>query len=181
MEKRIFENPIIKDRVQILKSTTETSGEYLLLEIELAPGGGNGLHYHTSFAEEFIPVDGELGIQLEEKNIILTPGQKSTAQAHQLHRFYNPGKKPIRFHVRVAPAQEGFLKALSIGYGLAGDGLTNKKGIPKKLDHLALVLELSETRFKGVLGLVTPLLLKRAKRARKKGVYDALVEKYYQQ
>ena len=79
----------------------------------------------------------------------------------------------------MAPAQEGFLKALSIGYGLAGDGLTNKKGIPKKLDHLAVVLELSETRFRGVLGLVTPWLLKRAKRARKKGVYDALVEKYY--
>ena len=181
MEKRVFQNPKIKDKVTILKSPSETNNEYLLVEVELEPKGGNGLHYHTSFAEEFIPIDGELGIQLEEKNIILTPGQKSTAQANQLHRFYNPGKKPIRFHVRIAPAQEGFLKALSIGYGLAGDGLTNKKGIPKKLDHLALVLELSETRFKGVLGLVTPLLLKRAKRARKKGVYDALVEKYYQQ
>jgi hypothetical protein len=60
--------------------------------------------------------------------------------------------------------------------------LPNKKGIPKKLDHLAVVLDLSETRFRGVLGLVTPWLLKRAKRARdKKGTYVALVEKYYKQ
>jgi len=81
----------------------------------------------------------------------------------------------------VAPAQEGFLKALSIGYGLAQDGLTTKKGIPKKLDHLAVVLDLSETRFRGVLGIITPWLLKRANRARKKGTYNALVEKYYQQ
>jgi hypothetical protein len=31
----------------------------MLLEVELEPKGGNGLHYHTSFVEEFIPIDGD--------------------------------------------------------------------------------------------------------------------------
>lgn len=178
MEKRIFENPIIKDKVTILKSPQETGHAYMLLEVELHPKGGNDLHYHTNFSEEFIPVEGELAIGLAKRDILLLPGQRSKVEARELHRFYNPSNRAIRFQIRTEPAQEGFLNGLKIFYGLAEDGLTNKKGIPKKWDHLAILCEMSATRPVGFLSLITPFLLRRAKNPKLKPVKEALIKKY---
>jgi mannose-6-phosphate isomerase-like protein (cupin superfamily) len=178
MEKRVFQNSKFKDRVTVLKSSKETNNEYLLLEIELDPKGGNGLHYHTSFSEEFIPVNGDLGVRLGKDKVILKPGNTSTVKAGQLHHFFNPGNEAIRFHVKIVPGHEGFLQGIKIAYGLAEEGLTNATGIPKKLDHLALLLKVSDTRAKGLLGLIVPLLMMRAKKAERKGVLKELTERY---
>ena len=48
MKKRVFENSIIKDRVMLVESSNETGGAYTLMEVELQPGSGNQLHYHTN-------------------------------------------------------------------------------------------------------------------------------------
>lgn len=178
MKKRVFENPMINDKVTVLITPQETKGDYLLVEVELKAGGGNIMHYHTSFSEEFTAVEGITGIDVGKQVLRLHPGQKAKAEKNQLHRFYNPGPDTIRFHVKIAPGPERFLQSLCIGYGLAGDGFTNKKGIPKKLDHLAVLLELSDTRFTGFLSLITPLLLRRAKRARRNGVDKMLMDRY---
>lgn len=53
-----------------------------------------------------------------------------------------------------------------MGYGLADDGKTNDKGIPKKMDHLAVLMEHADTRLTGFLSLIEPWLLYRARGAR---------------
>ncbi|MFT3826678.1 MAG: cupin domain-containing protein [Chitinophagaceae bacterium] len=179
MGKRVFENPHIKDKVTVLESAEDTDGEYLLLEIEMLAGGGNSWHYHTSFDEEFTAVEGVLGIGLNKRNIYLQPGETAIARKGELHRFFNPGNTTVRFHVKIAPGKIGFLYSLSIGYGLAADGLTNKNGIPKKLDHLACLLDLSDTRLPGFLSLITPMLLRRAVRVRERGVEKQLLQRYW--
>ncbi len=178
MEKRVFENPLIKDKVTILESPEETGGKYMLLEVELQPKGGNDLHYHTGFSEEFIPVQGELGVGLGKQTLIVSPGQQVKASVNQLHRFFNPGNTTIRFHVKTEPACEGFLQGLKILYGLAEDGLATKKGIPKKMDHLALLVEMSGTRPAGFLSLLTPFLIRRANKPKIKKIKAALIKKY---
>lgn len=181
MEKRVFENPDIKDRVCFLKSSAETNGAYTLIEVELEPGGGNALHYHTSFEEEFTAVDGQLSIGLANRQLHLKPGEKAIARINQLHRFYNASPHPIRFHVKLTPGSTDFEKSIAIAYGLAGDGLTRKGGIPKKLDHLAVTIELSNTRLPGFFAWILPWLLRRAKRARRKGILQELENRYWQQ
>ena len=178
MNKRVFENPLIKDKVTVLRDHRETDGAYLLVEVELAVGGGNGMHYHLDFDEEFIPVDGVLGVQVGRRKLALEPGQSAMAPRMQVHRFFNPGNTPIRFQVRITPGGR-FIEGLSIAYGLAEDGFTNKKGIPKNFDHLAILLELSGTRLTGWMRLLEPVILRRAKKARAKGVEKELLEKYY--
>ena len=42
--RRVFINPIYKDKVTILKGSVETEGIYSLGELEISPGGGNSLH-----------------------------------------------------------------------------------------------------------------------------------------
>lgn len=180
MQKRVFENPLIRDKVTVIKTSSETNGKYVLVEVALQPGGGNNMHYHTSFSEEFIAVEGTLGVDAgKKKNIRLQPGEQAIVPIKQLHRFYNPGKEVIRFHVKLVPAKDDFLKGLSIGYGLAADGLTSKSGIPKSIAHLALLLDLTDTRLPGLFSLLNPIIRSSARRARKKGIDKALLEKYW--
>jgi quercetin dioxygenase-like cupin family protein len=180
MKKRVFENPLIKDKVTVLKTASESGGKYVLVEVELQPGGGNNMHYHTSFSEEFTAVEGILGVDAGKKKMRLHPGEQAIVPIKQLHRFYNPGKEVIRFYVKVVPPKDNFLKGLSIGYGLAADGLTSKSGIPKSIAHLALILDLTDTRLPGLLSLLNPIIRSSARRARKKGIDKALFERYWE-
>jgi len=178
MEKRVFYNPKIKDKVTVLKTADETNGDHLLVEVELAPGGGTPKHYHTSFNETFIPIEGVLGVEVEKKHLRLNGDTTATAGMNEVHRFYNPGNTTIRFQVKIFPAADRFLESLCIGYGLADDGMTNSNGIPKKFDHLAVLMEHADSRFTGFLGLIEPFLLRRAKKARRRGVLASLIEQY---
>jgi len=178
MEKRVFYNPKIKDKVTVLKTADETNGSYLLVEVELAPGGGTPKHYHTSFNETFIPIEGVLGVEVCNKHLRLQGAATATARMNEVHRFYNPGKTTIRFQVKIYPAANRFLESLCIGYGLADDGKTNSSGIPKKFDHLAVLMEHADSRFTGFLGLIEPFLLRRAKKARRRGVLEGLIKQY---
>jgi quercetin dioxygenase-like cupin family protein len=178
MQKRVFYNPKVKDKVTVLRTADETNNDHILVEVELAPGGGTPKHYHTSYNETFIPVEGVLGVDVGRKSFRLEKEQLATANKNEIHRFYNPGKETIRFQVKISPAENRFLESLCIGYGLADDGLTNDKGIPKKFDHLAVLMEHADSRFTGFLALIQPFILKRAKKAREKGVMKDLLEKY---
>jgi len=178
IEKRVFENPLIKDKVTFIKTARETNGDYSLVEVELQPGGGNSMHYHKTFAEEFIAVDGILGVDLENKKLRLQPGDTATAEKLQIHRFYNPGNKPIRFLVKISPARQSFEDGLRIAYGLASDNRTNKKGIPKSLTHMSLLFYLTDTGLPGFLSWIGFFLDWKAKKAIKKGVDQELIRQY---
>lgn len=178
---KVFKNPKIKDVVTVLKTVNETNHEYTLLEIELEKGGGNGWHYHTKFDEHFIPVEGALGIGLRKRDMIIQPGETAFARAGELHRFFNPGEFNIRFQVKIMSGDNRFLKSLAILYGLAEDGLTNNAGVPRKIDHLALMLALSDTRLPGLIGLITPLLLRRGQRLLDSPMTKEMLKKYYGQ
>ena len=178
--KRVFYNPGVKDKVTVLKTADETNNDHILVEVELAAGGGTPKHYHTTYNETFIPIEGVLGVDVGKKKLRLQGKETATANRKEVHRFYNPGTTPIRFQVKIFPAENRFLESLCIGYGLADDGKTNDKGIPKKFDHLAVLMEHADSRFTGFLSLVEPFLLRRARKARARGVMKELLEQYCQ-
>ncbi|MBB6612662.1 cupin domain-containing protein [Pontibacter sp. Tf4] len=149
-------NPLAKDKVTFLASGEETGGAYELVEVELAPGGGVGLHYHTNLAEEFEPVRGILGIELDGRQLQVHPGQMAVAPVNSLHRFYNPSPtETILFRTYIRPARN-FEKTLRIAYGLVNDGKTNNKGIPASIWHMALLFTYGESYLPGI-----PLLLQK--------------------
>jgi quercetin dioxygenase-like cupin family protein len=69
--KKVFYNPKVKDKVTVLKTAEETNNEFILVEVELAPGGGTPKHYHTTFNETFIPIQGVLGVEVGRKQLLL--------------------------------------------------------------------------------------------------------------
>lgn len=177
--RRIY-NPVQKDAVIFLKTSEETQGELTLVEVELAPHGGNSPHYHTAFSEQFEVLEGELNVQLGKENHVLKAGQKATAQPHVIHRFYSTSDQPTRFQVELRPGSSDFENALRIAYGLADSGETFKDGTPKNLLAFGYVVTLSSTGLPGAWALLTPLFKMLNKIALMRGIDKRLAERYLQ-
>lgn len=175
---RTIYNPIMKDRVTFLKTAADTHGAYTLVEVELAPGGGVELHYHKLISETFICQSGELSVQVNQKTHRLQPKQTVTAAPGTSHRFFNPSNESCRFHCRIVPASVGVERSMQIGYGLARDGRSNAKGMPKSLLAMAWLFSISETNLPGRMSMLEPLLRWQARRAIKKGLDKRLIDQY---
>ncbi|TVQ46841.1 MAG: cupin domain-containing protein [Saprospirales bacterium] len=172
-------NPAFDDTVTFAKFSYETEGAYTLLEIDLAPGGGNTTHLHRRFSETFIPIQGTLGVELKGREYFLEPGEQITVEKAEAHRFFNPGEERIRFYVKIEPGSAGFEKALFLLYGLTKDGYASEEGMLKDFGHTALFLKLSDTRVPGVLNLLNPFFKRAARQIQESGEADELLEKYY--
>jgi mannose-6-phosphate isomerase-like protein (cupin superfamily) len=178
--RKIYVNPVIGDKLEFLKTARETGGAYTLVEIELAPGGSNIPHIHQAFSETFIPVEGTLEVRNGDQKVLLQPGQVHTAPAGVIHCFRNPTNKPVRFQAELRPGHEGFENSLKIVYGLAADGLTNRKGVPLNPTHTAVVGIIGDTHLPGAMALLMPLFRCLARRARRQGVEKGLLDRYCQ-
>jgi len=177
MERQIY-NPIQRDTVVFLKTGEETNGEYTLVEVELADGGGVGLHYHKTYLEKFDCLEGEVQVKLGKQLHTLKQGETATAHPNINHLFQNRSGKPCRFRVEIRPASRGFEQSLQVAYGLAGDGLCKPNGFPRDKLALAWLFDISESNLPGWMSMFEFILRKQAKKARQKGIDKQLLEKY---
>lgn len=175
---RTIINPIFKDTVTFLTTAADTNGKYSECEVTLMPGGGNPPHIHTRFVETFTAIEGHLGLKLGKKTLVLEPGDSVAVPIGTVHNFFNPGSEMIRFHIRFEPGFEGFNQMLRILYGLARDGKTNRRGIPKSLAAIAIAGELGDTNLPGLWKVVAPLFRLIAARARRNGLEQQLLNTY---
>jgi quercetin dioxygenase-like cupin family protein len=175
---RIIYNPIQKDQVTFLKTHADTNGECTLVEVELADGGGVGLHYHKTYSEKFDCLKGEVEVRLSKTIHKLQPKQSATAEPNVNHLFRNRSGKLCKFLVELRPASRGFEQSLQIGYGLANDGLTKSNGFPKDKLALAWLFDISESNLPGWMSIFEFILRRQAKKARAKGIDRQLIEKY---
>lgn len=115
MPNRTYHNPINGEYTKILESSAQTGGAHTLFEVSLTSGGGNPVHYHTKFTEEFTAVEGLLGLQHGKTKVHLNPGESLVVPRLAHHRFFNDTPQTIVFHVKLTPGQptfENFLKAM---------------------------------------------------------------------
>ncbi len=176
---RTIKNPIIKDIVTFIDTSNETNGKQTLIKVELAPTGGNDLHFHKSFDETFTVLEGKLGIQVEKEIIYLNKGESATALKGQIHRFFNPSDEhDTAFNVLIQPGNQGFETSVQVAYGLARDGLTNSEMMPKSFYHLALLLYWGDTNLPGIYRWIEPVMRWLAKRAIKQGIDKELIARY---
>jgi mannose-6-phosphate isomerase-like protein (cupin superfamily) len=164
----------------------ETGGKEAAAELTCSPGGGPPIHYHTTYAERFEAVEGEMGVLVGKdhrnlEKVHLKPGEGLDVPIGTVHRFFNDGDKDVKFRGYVRPAHAGFEKSLYILFGLNNDGLADPKtGMPTSLLHTALIGDMSDMRFPGFQGglmnYVGSLL---AMYARWTGVEEELLKKYW--
>jgi len=88
---------------------------------------------HSAFSETFTVVTGESTVQVNKEIKVLQRGETITVPPGVLHCFSNKTMQPATFHVTITPGHTGFENDIKIAYGLAADGLTNKKVYLKTL------------------------------------------------
>lgn len=180
MMKRTIHNPALKETIHFTKTSIETQGAYSELEISLAPGGGNPMHYHNSYTELFTAVKGQLGLELKGGVVkLLEPGESYLVKMGEEHRFFNQTGEDIKFTNKVVPGSTGLENTLRILSGLANEGKYNEKNIPKNVYHLGICAVMSDMRLTGILGVITtPLVKSFAYLGKRKGIDKELIKTY---
>src|SRR3954452_18783999 len=177
---RRFYHPLQRDAATFLETSEESGGTRTLIQIELAPGGGNAPHRHMTYAEHFEVLEGRLVVMLDGERHELQPGDAAVAPPGPLHNFRNPTEDTAVFSVELRPGHRGFERALQAGYGLAADARTRPDGTPKNLYELAVLADWSDMRISGPLRVLQPLFGVLAALARRKGVDRVLAQRYVQ-
>lgn len=177
---KTYYNPVNGEFARILESSADTNGKYSLLEVSLSAGGGNPLHYHTQFTEEFFAVKGNLGLQYKKDIVYLKPGEQQLVPIGIPHRFFNDSPDEIIFRVKLCPGQPGFENFLKAMFGLVNDGRTiTKNQIPKNIYHIAVMHNWGDTHLASLpFRIFSPLVRIFYKRAVKLGIEKELLEKY---
>lgn len=175
---RIY-NPVQDDYVTFLETAESSGGKRTLLEIEVAPRGGVAPHFHTQFTETFTAISGDLSLLLGDDVIVLSADEVVKVDIGVKHRFFNPTEKPIVFQVDIQPGNVDFERALRVGYGLARDGKTTAKSVPKNPLELAVMAHWSNTEMPSAAAvLVKPIFKQLLALAKRRGVDKRLIETY---
>jgi mannose-6-phosphate isomerase-like protein (cupin superfamily) len=133
-----IEHPVTGERMTFLKTSRETGGEYVLVELELAAGGHvAAAHVHPNQEETFEVLEGRVGFKAGEREAIVLAGGTITVPRGTPHKFWNAGEETARFRTEVRPALQ-FEQLIETMFTLAQDGKVNRKGMPNPL-RLAVI------------------------------------------
>jgi quercetin dioxygenase-like cupin family protein len=126
------------ERVVTLIGTGDGRGDRLAADLRVLPGGRvTAPHYHPSLTERFRVVSGRLEALLGGERKSLEEGAVVTIAPGTVHDWWNAGDEEARVLVDVEPARR-FEIMITTLFGLANDGKSNDKGLPRPT-QLALI------------------------------------------
>src|SRR5439155_7718010 len=117
-----IENPITGERMVFNKTSRETNGEAVEIEVFVRPGGVVcAAHVHPYQSERFEIVSGRIGMKLGRKKVELGADEVVLVDPGTPHKFWNAGADELHFVTVVRPALQ-FERLLETMFALAADG-----------------------------------------------------------
>jgi quercetin dioxygenase-like cupin family protein len=133
-----LENPVTGEVLVFRRTSAETSGESVLVETVVRPGGFvAAAHVHPYQSERFEVLQGRLGLRIGDREVLAEAGDVVGVSPGTPHRFWNAGEGDARFVLEVRPAL-GFESLIETMFTLAARGQTNRRGLPNPL-RLAVI------------------------------------------
>lgn len=134
-------NPVTGDRVEFLNSPLHGARGPLVFRTHLAPSSiGAPLHSHRR-TQEFLRVEsGVLTVDVGGVSRSLAAGDAVSLRAGAPHALRNESDETTTFVATLSAGQD-FEKLLRTFYGLAGEGRTDRAGLPRDPRELAMALE----------------------------------------
>jgi quercetin dioxygenase-like cupin family protein len=134
----VLTNPVTGERLHFQKTSADTGGEYVLVEVTVEPDGAvAAAHVHPYQSETFELLEGAVWFRRGREEILAGAGDTVHVEPGTAHKFWNAGERPARFRTEIRPALE-FESLIETMFGLAADGRTNRKGMPNPL-RLAVI------------------------------------------
>jgi quercetin dioxygenase-like cupin family protein len=131
-------NPVTGEVIRFVRAAADTGGEYVLIEVVVEPNGAvAAAHVHPYQTETFEILEGEVTFKAGKETIVARSGDTVRVDPGTPHRFWNDGATDARFRTEIRPALQ-FESLIETMFGLAGDGKTNRKGMPNPL-RLAVI------------------------------------------
>lgn len=149
----VIENTMTGERAVFRSTRHETGGELLEADYYLSAGGYvAAAHVHPRQEETFEVLEGSVRIRIGGEDILAVPGQTYVVAPGTAHRIVNHTPATAHLYSTLRPAMRSD-ELLQTMWGLASDGLTSERGIPKLLQAAA-----SGMYFRGELYLAGPPL-----------------------
>ena len=129
----IYENRVQGDRFVVREGSEDTGGERLVGDLYIRPGGAvAGKHVHAYITERFEVVSGTVRFHLDGHDEVAPPGRPVEVPPGAVHDWWNVGDDDAHVLVDVRPAERFELMIQNL-YGLANDGKSDARGVPKLL------------------------------------------------
>lgn len=135
---KTISNPKTGQTITFLQSAKDTDGSFIEMKSSFAPGSIEPpAHYHPYQEENFTVLRGELTVRCNGKVRVWKTGETFLISKNTSHSMWNNSNSDTIVHWRVSPAMntENFFEILM---GLAGEGMTNDRGMPNLL-QVALI------------------------------------------
>jgi mannose-6-phosphate isomerase-like protein (cupin superfamily) len=91
----------ISDRMTLKVRSTHTAGDFILAEIDVAPGGGSPPHIHLREDEMFYVLEGDISFTLDDTMFTASRGSAVFLRRGRAHAFANRTNRPARVLVWV--------------------------------------------------------------------------------
>lgn len=140
----VSENPVTGERGIVLEAPQDNPERRLAVEMHVRPGGAVvGEHLHPAISERFEVLAGRLGVSLDGRRTTLGPGEAVDVAPGRWHDWWQEGAEKAIVRVEVTPG-ERFLELIRTLFGLAVDGRTNAKGMPRPLQLVAIATDFDD-------------------------------------
>jgi mannose-6-phosphate isomerase-like protein (cupin superfamily) len=134
----VIENPVTGERITFLKTSRETNGALVEMELSVRPHGFVvAAHVHRRQDETFRVLAGSLSFRLGDRELAAGAGEEVVIPAGVLHSWWNGGDEEARALLTLRPALRAETMFETI-FGLARDGKTNARGMPNPLQMAVL-------------------------------------------
>ena len=129
----IYENRVQGDRFVVREGGDDTGGERLMGDLYIRSGGAVAAkHVHAYTTERFEVLSGTVRFHVDGREELARPGQQVEVPPGVVHDWWNVGDDEAHVLVDIRPAQRFELMIQNL-YGLANDGKTNARGVPRLL------------------------------------------------
>lgn len=129
----IYENRVQGDRFVVREGSEDTGGERLAGDLYIRPGGAvAGKHVHSYITERFEVVSGTVRLHVDGRDEIARAGEVVEVRPGVVHDWWNVGDDEAHVRLEIRPAERFELMIQNL-FGLANDGKTNARGVPRLL------------------------------------------------
>lgn len=144
MKADVYENPVTGERAVIRAKAEAATGDRLIADLYIRPGGAVvGEHFHPNLEERFVVIRGRVGFSVNGKKSEASPGQSVIVPAGTPHDWWNAGPEEALVRVEISPGARFQAMVMNL-FGLAQDGKTNRKGMPNLLQLALIAREFSD-------------------------------------